>query len=174
MAELTFQQVVQGVKQFNIFPNQLYTLEDIQQDRKFGPVFDEAAKNKAQVEQLTKDLEAANKKATEAVLKVKGDSAKAALESMLKTGFGPKQAEFIKLRFKPEADKEYTEADLKSIIESLKIEYTEMATHFGASPEKAAPSEKGKEKPATEKKSAETQDAGSDDPVAAALKAVQE
>jgi hypothetical protein len=49
-----------------------------------------------------------------------------------------------------------------------------MATHFGAAPEKGPASEKGKEKPATDKEGGEKQESGDDDPVAAAIKSVQE
>lgn len=97
--KMTFEELKAEIKKMNVWPSQLYSLEDIKEDRKFAPVFTEAETLKTQVK--TKDEEIKQLKTSQEELSKKSQqsTAKQRLISLIEKGdikLTDKQKEYVK------------------------------------------------------------------------------
>jgi hypothetical protein len=130
--KITFQDVKNAVKEMNIFPRQLYTVEDLQNDNTFGKIFAENSTLKAETERLTKENETLNNTSKEAIRATEVQKANGVIEKMMSEGFSDKQRTFIKNRFKPETLEKLDENSLKEHLENEKKVFAETAKLFGS------------------------------------------
>ena len=137
--KVTFAEIKSAVKEMNIFPWQLYSEEELKQDRTFGKMDEENGKLKAENERLSKantEMEAASK---DAIRKSEIDTSKGKLDALMGEGFTDKQKSFIKKQFDPERVEDLTDEGLKKFVEEQKTNFAETAKLFGA---KDIPNEK--------------------------------
>ncbi len=129
--EITFRDVVDFIKERNVFPHQLYTAENIKQDKEFGSLYDEISTGKAEVERLEKELEESKKVNTELEGKAKLIIAQEKFDELLPKDLTEKQKAFIVARFTPEQLKDTEEGTIKDYIEGEKKQFAETAKLFG-------------------------------------------
>lgn len=128
----TFAEIKEAVKNMNIYPHQLFSEDDLKDDRTFGRVFEENTKMKADNERLSKantEMEAASKSA---IRKSEIDTSKGKLDVLMGEGFTERQKNFIKRQFDPEKVEDLTDEGLKKFVEEQKTNFAETAKLFGA------------------------------------------
>ncbi len=128
----TFAEIKDAVKNMNIYPHQLFSEDDLKDDRTFGQVFEESTKLKADNERLSKantEMEAASKSA---IRKSEIDTSKGKLDVLMGEGFTDRQKSFIKRQFDPEKVEDLTDEGLKKFVEEQKTNFAETAKLFGA------------------------------------------
>ncbi|HDL00808.1 MAG TPA: hypothetical protein ENH23_01065 [candidate division Zixibacteria bacterium] len=128
---MTFEEVKTALRQMNVHPWQIFTMEDIKNDKVFGKLFDEQnvlSEKYKDLETKYKSLESEN---TEAVKNLNKTKAKDMLDGALKEGFTDKQKTFILKRFRPEDFDEINTQSINKYIENTKKEYAETAKLFG-------------------------------------------
>lgn len=161
---VTFQEVQQFIKERNVFPHQLFNYDDMKNDRQFGKVYDKVSTLEADVERLGKEKSELEETSKSAIRKVEVTEAKGKLDGLLKEGFTDKQKTYIKNKFNPESLEELSEDSLKNFVDSTTKEFSEMAKLFGA---ENLDSESGSG-------DGQGDDSQDDDPVAAAMKKLEE
>lgn len=159
----TFEEVKQFIRDHNVFPRQLFTLDDLKGDREFGPILDTGAKavtEKTALETRIKELE---KGSSDAVRKMEVDAAKGRFEKLIPEGATDKQKAFYLRRFDAAKMEKLDDAALKAHLENEAKEFAEYAKMLGAAAESS---------PSNDKSGEQTNDKSSTDadPVAAALK----
>ena len=127
----TFGEIKQAVKDLNIYPNQLFTEEDIKADRKFGKVYDERDSFKTKAETAEKERDDIKKKSEDAVKANEKATATERLEKMLPDGLTEKQKSFIKRNFNPEKIEDLSDDGLNGFVENAQKEFAEYAKIFG-------------------------------------------
>lgn len=167
---MTFADVQNWVKDHNVFPHQLYTVDSIKDDREFGKVFKELETLTTKNESLTSELEGAHNtvKELEATTKTflkKDQIAEGSkmLDELLKDGYTDKQVGYIKKRFNGDSFEELNEDTLKSFIETQTKEFSEDAKFFGNDSGDSGGSDSGEGSTTID-----------DDPVAKAMKEMEE
>jgi regulator of replication initiation timing len=130
--KITFHDIKNAIKEMNIFPWQLYTVEDLKNDKNFGKIFEENSTLKAETERLTKEFDSLSEKNKEAIRATEVQKAKDTIEKMMSDGFTDKQKTFIKGRFKPEMLEKLDENSLKDHLENEKKVFSETAKLFGS------------------------------------------
>jgi regulator of replication initiation timing len=133
MARLTFEQLKQGIRELNVHPWQIFTLDELKNDKVFGKVFEDNSTLKAENERLSKENENVKTQSKEAVRKTDILESSGKLDELMKEGFTDKQRTFIKGRFDPEKMEDLSEENLKTFIEDEKNEFAETAKLFGGS-----------------------------------------
>lgn len=131
---MTFDEARKTVKDLNIHPAQLYTLDEVRADRVFGPLLAEAEAHKKTIKDLQGEIQ--TRDTTISTLK-KAEIAKGSMDRLSKIlpeGLTEKQRTFITGRFKPEkmAEAELTEDGLKKFVEVAQADYADMAKLFGS------------------------------------------
>lgn len=126
---MTFEEVRKAVRELNIFPWQLFTLEDMKADKNYGKLFVENDSLKTDIEKLKTENKEISQKHTDAVKTANSAQAQERLDAMLKEGVTDKQRKFIKSRFGK--DQDVSEEGIKKFIENSKKEYAETAKLFG-------------------------------------------
>lgn len=156
---ITFQEVKSFVREGAVFPNQLFTLEDLKTDRVFGPMLaaGEAATKKAT--ELETELANTKKQSADSIRATEVAAAKGRFEKLIPEGATDKQKAFYLKRFDPAKLDKLDEAALKSYLDAEAKEYAEHAKLFGV--------EDAAQKP---QPSTKTLEGGEADPVEAALK----
>jgi len=127
---VTFEEVRKAVKEMNIFPMQLFTIEEIKSDRKLAPIFEENEKLKLQVESGKRELEDVKKKSEESIKSSQKTTAKVRLKELLPEGLTKKQTDFIMESFDPETLQDLGDDGLKSYIGEAQKEFTRVAKLF--------------------------------------------
>jgi len=130
--QMTFEEVKQAVRAMNIFPNQLYDVDDLKNDRVFSKVFTEVESLRTSNEKLKAENEDIQNKSKEAIRQLDVTKATKTLDAHLEN-LTDKQKEFIKKRFSPEKQEDLSEDGLKRFVEDSKKEFAETAKLFGAS-----------------------------------------
>lgn len=133
----TFQEVKEFVREHNVFPNQLFTLDDLKNDRVFAPVLAEGEKAKAERDQFKGKAEDLEKKSSEAIRKNAEAEAKSRLEKLIPEGSTDKQKAFYLRRFDPTRLDKLEDADIKAWLDSEAKEYAETVKLLGVSEEPA-------------------------------------
>lgn len=129
--EIKFSDIKQAIKDKNIFPWQLFTEEEMKNDKIFGKVFDENSKFKSENERLTKEGEDLKKNSEEAIRKAQVADASKQLDGLMTEGYTDKQKQFIKNQFDPEVQKDLSDEGLKKFLEKGKKDFSETAKIFG-------------------------------------------
>ena len=128
---VTFQEVQQAIKDMNIMPWQVFSLDDIKQDRNFGKVFEENEQLKKEKEGLEKDLEDTKSKLTESESKSLSTDAKDRFEKMIPEGTTDKQKEFLLKQFDSRKPEKLDDESLKGFLDTSIKDYSDFAKVFG-------------------------------------------
>lgn len=125
----------QAVKERNFFPQQLFELEDMENDKVFGSVF----KEKNELAKKAETLENEFNMFKESTAKEKKEfiklNAKDTLMKTLPEGLTESQKAFITKGFDPDKIESLDEENLKSFVDSSLNEYNEYAKIFGGKTE---------------------------------------
>jgi len=151
--KMTFDEIKSAIRELNVYPWQLFTLEDIKNDRIYGKLFEDNDKLKAENEKLSKEYKEVMDKSKEAIHKLDVSEAQGKLDGFMKD-LTDKQKTFITGRFKPKELENLSDDGLKEFIENSKKEFAETARLFGV--EKAEDLEKGKSNKGEESSSSVT------------------
>ena len=156
---VTFQDVRDFVKERNVFPNQLFTKEDLKNDREFAPMLAEGEAAKEKVVTLTAELEEVKKRAAAHERASQNAVAKEEFVKLIPEGATEKQKAFYLKRFDPSKLEKVDNESLKAYLEAEAKEYAEHAKLFGV-----------EDTGHIETNSASGGDASGENPVDAALK----
>lgn len=137
-APLTFEQVRAAVKSMNIYAWQLFSLEDIKNDKVYGKLFEDNTLLKAENERLDKENKEISSKNKEALRSVDITKAETKVKELLKEGHTDKQVKFILNRFKPETMEDLSDDGLNKFLENTKKEFAETAKLFGVTETQSA------------------------------------
>lgn len=128
---MTFEEIKQAVKDKNIFPAQLYTEDDLKQDRTFGKLFDQIEVVSQQKTEFETQLEAKENEIKKLQKDITLVTANDKLSKSLPDGLTDSQKTFIEKRFKPETMEDVSEENLKSFVDNSLEEFSEYASIFG-------------------------------------------
>ena len=138
--EITFAQVKQFITERNVFPWQLFTEDDLKNDKTFGKIFEEKASLKAENEKLKEAKENLEKQSKDALRKANILDANKKLESMMEKGYTDKQKKYLLKHFDPNAQEDLSEDGLSKYLESGKKSFAEDAKFFGVTEEQSGSS----------------------------------
>lgn len=127
---LTFEEIKTAVRQMNIYPHQLFDMEDIKNDRTFSKVFTDGEILKIENEKLKKEKSEIETKSKEAIRQLDVSSAAAKLNTFMED-LTDKQKKFITKLFKPESIEKLDDDGIKEFVENAKKEFAETARLFG-------------------------------------------
>jgi hypothetical protein len=128
----SFHEIKRAIQELNVYPHQLFSQEDLKNDRTFGPIFDKMAELEVNNESLKTELGKAQEEVKSIGRKSELFDAKEKFEKMVSgDGFTDKQREFIKAKGKIDSLEDLSETGLTGYLESLKNEYAETARLFG-------------------------------------------
>ena len=128
---MTFDEVKKAVRDMNIFPRQLYTLEDIKNDNIFGEIILSNESFKTEIEKLKKDKETLENEKIELFKKEQMSSAKDRLLNIGKEyKVTDKQKTYIDMKFKKGVE-DVSDESLKKFVENTLQEYKDIASLFG-------------------------------------------
>jgi len=141
---ITFQEVRDFIRDHNVFPRQLFTLDDVKNDREFGPLLAELDTAKKQVATLQAEIETVKKNNAEAIRTAEVASARERFEKLIPKGATEKQKQFYVKRFDPSKLEKLDDAALTAYLENETKEFAEHAKLFGVTDteQKSKPSEK--------------------------------
>jgi hypothetical protein len=135
---ISFDEIKQGIKERNVFPNQLFTMDDLKNDRTFGNYitemekqisdlkkqFDETVKNKADIEGKLKDYE----------VKTQRFTAKEKFDKLIsEKQLTDKEKMFVEKNYEQLSD--YSDKGLTDFIEGQQKAYKDYANIFGVKEE---------------------------------------
>lgn len=129
--QMTFEEVRKAVRDLNIRPWQLFTLDDMKEDRNYGKLFTENSTLKSENERLSKENTEIKDKSKEAIHTADVSTSKNRLEKIMEEGYTDKQKKFIVGRFDPESFEDLSDAKLKEYVENGKKEFADTAKLFG-------------------------------------------
>jgi len=133
---MTFNEVKDAVKNMNIRPWQLYTLDEFKEDRNLAKIFEENTNLKAENERLTGENKTIKDTSADAIRKTAIAEAKTNLNKIVKdAGLTERQRNYIDKIFDPEKLEDLSETGLNKFIEESKKDYAETAKLFGAKDE---------------------------------------
>ena len=131
LEKMTFDEVKKAVRDMNIFPRQLYTLEDIKNDNIFGEIILSNESFKTEIEKLKKDKETLENEKIELFKKEQMSSAKDRLLNIGKEyKVTDKQKTYIDMKFKKGVE-DVSDESLKKFVENTLQEYKDIASLFG-------------------------------------------
>ncbi len=145
---VTFDEIKAAVRSMNIFPNQLYTVDDLKNDRVFSAVFTEAESLRNSNTKLKEQNAEIQKKSGEVVHELDVKNATALLDTHMKD-LTEKQKTFITGRFDPKAIEKLDDDGIKAFIENAKKEFAETAKLFGIEKIEIRPGGKEDEEPSS-------------------------
>lgn len=134
----TFEEVKAFVREHNVFPNQLYSLDEMKNDRTYGPMLAEGETAKAKAATLETEKADLMKKSTEAIRKGDESAAKDRFEKLIPQGATPKQKAFYLSRFNPSRLEKLDDAALNTYLEVESKEYADMVKLLGVAEEAPA------------------------------------
>lgn len=129
--EIKMEDVKTFIKDHNVFPRQIFSMDDLKNDREFGPVLKEGIDAKAELDTTKKKLEEVEKASAEAIRKTSEATARTQFEKLIPEGATEKQKAFYKKRFDPSKLEKLDDASLKAHVENEAKEYAEYAKTFG-------------------------------------------
>lgn len=131
---MTFEDVKKAIRDMNIHVSQLYTEDDIKNDRVFSKAFDDVAKaakegmiSKEDHDKKVGTLDEEIKKLTKDVSLA---TAHDKLKKSLPENLTEKQKNFINKKFKPEKMEDLTDEKIKEFVDNSIKEYSEYASLF--------------------------------------------
>ena len=127
---LTFEEVKEAVRSMNIHPWQLYSIDDIKNDRIFSKSFTELESLRNENVTLKKEKGEIEEKSKDAIRQADIVKAKSQLDTHMED-LTDKQKKFIVKRFDPESLEDLSEDGLKKFVEDSKKEFAETAKLFG-------------------------------------------
>lgn len=127
---LTFEEVKEAVRSMNIHPWQLYSIDDIKNDRIFSKSFTELESLRNENVTLKKEKGEIEEKSKEAIRQADVVKAKSQLDTHMED-LTDKQKKFITKRFDPTTMEDLSENGLKKFVEDSKKEFAETAKLFG-------------------------------------------
>lgn len=129
--EVTFDDVKKFVRERNVFPNQLFTLDDLKNDRAFAPILQAGETAKAERDSFKAKADELEKKSGEAIRKNAEAEAKERFEKLIPEGSTDKQKAFYLRRFDPARLEKLDDEALKKHLEAEATEYAETAKILG-------------------------------------------
>lgn len=129
--QMTFEDIKKGIRDLNIRPWQIFTLDDMKEDRNYGKLFSENSTLKSDNERLTNENKEIKDKSKEAIRTADVTSSKGRLDKIMEEGYTDKQKKFIGGRFDPEAFEDLSDDKLKEYVENGKKEFADTAKLFG-------------------------------------------
>jgi len=129
---LTFHEIKDAIKNKNAFPWQLFTVEEMKDDKTFGKIFEQNSILQTDNERLKKENEKIQEDSKDAVRATAISNANLALEDLMQKGFTELQRTFIKSRFKPETLEELDEPGLKDYLENEKKVFSDTVKLLGS------------------------------------------
>lgn len=155
---MTFQEVKDFIRERNVFPNQLFSVDDLKNDRVFGLIIAEGDKAKEKMKTLEGENEDLKKKSADAIRANENAGAKGRFEKLIPEGATERQKAFYLKRFDPARLEKLDDEALKTYLDAEAKEYAEHAKLFGVDDTAQATT------------GVKTTDTGGEDPVDAALK----
>lgn len=155
---MTFQEVKNFIRDNVVYPNQLFTIEDLKNDRVFGATLTAGETAAKRVTELETEVADIKKKSAEAIRATEVAAAKGRFEKLIPEGATEKQKAFYLKRFDPSKLEKLDDDALKTYLDAESKEYAEHAKLFGVE-------DSGQVTPG-----AKTVDVSGEDPVDAALK----
>ena len=131
VVKITFQMVEQGIKEMNIFPWQVFTLDNLKNDKVFGKLFTDNSTLKAENERLAKENTEVKDKSKDAIRKTEIIESNEKLDKLMSEGFTDKQKKFIKDEFNPGNVDDLSDKGIGEYIEKGKKRFAETAKLFG-------------------------------------------
>lgn len=156
----TFAEVKAFIVEHNVFPRQLFTVDDIKNDRDFGPLLAAGETASKKAKDLETELAEVKKQSADALRATEVAASKERFEKLIPKGATEKQKAFYLKRFDPSKHEKLDDAALNAYLEAEAKEYAEHAKLFGV--------EDPAQKPQSSASSASA--GGEADPVDAALK----
>lgn len=154
----TFQEVKDFIRDHAVYPNQLFTIEDLKNDRVFGVTIAAGETAAKKVTELETEVANIKKQSADSVRATEVAAAKGRFEKLIPEGATEKQKAFYLKRFDPSKLEKLDDDALKTYLDAEAKEYAEHAKLFGVDDTaQATPGVK-------------TTDTGGEDPVEAALK----
>lgn len=136
--KMNFEEIKTAIREMNVFPWQLFTIDDFKNDRVFGKLFEDNSKLKAENEKLSKENKEVLDKSKEAIHKLDVSKSEVKLETFMED-LTDKQKTFIKKQFQPDKLEDLSDDGLKKFVEDSKKEFAETAKLFGSGIEKNLP-----------------------------------
>lgn len=148
--EITFSDVKNFVKERNVFPHQLYSLDEMKQDREFSPVIESYETKVSQLEgekeTMKKELDEKSGQLADLESVDLRRKAGETFRELIKDSTD-KQRAYLERRFEKASLEDWSEQGVKEFIEASKAEFAEDAKLFG--------SEKTTEQPTNDESSEE-------------------
>ena len=141
--QVTYDELKKGIRDLNVYPWQIFTLDDLKNDKVFGKLFEDNSTLKAENERLNKENKEVTDKSKESVRLMDITGSKEKIKDILKEGYTEKQVKFIMSRFDPEKMEDLTDQGLNTFIESTKKDFADTAKLFGVT--ESSESSKGDE-----------------------------
>jgi hypothetical protein len=133
---MTFEEIKQAVKSMNIFPNQLFTEDDLKGDNVFGRLFTENEKlktenqeHKTKISEKEEEIKTLNRNISEADAHNKLENILSTFESDNKK-LTDLQKNFINKRFDPKSLEEISDEKITDFVNTSLKEYPEFASIF--------------------------------------------
>lgn len=122
--EITFKDVENFVRERNVFPHQLFKIDDIKNDRELGPSIIAAEKKAADLET---ELANTKKQSADSVRATEVAAAKGRFEKLIPEGATEKQKAFYLKRFDPAKLEKLDDTALNAYLDAEAKEYAEHA-----------------------------------------------
>jgi hypothetical protein len=138
---MTFEEIKSAVKSMNIFPNQLFTVDEIKDDREFGKVFDKVDDFTTKEKDFQKQIEDKDEEIKTLKRSISESGAHLRLENVLSTfetddkKLTDLQKNFINKKFDPKNLEELTDEKITEFVNGALKEYPEYASIFGENKE---------------------------------------
>lgn len=132
---MTFEEIKKAIHDMNIHPWQIFSMDDIKNDREFSKIFTENTTLKIEKDKHEKDYKKLKDESDGAIKKIAIGEASTQLDKLMKEGYTDKQREFIKKRFNPTVLEDLSKENLEKHLEKEKKEFAETAKLFGVAEE---------------------------------------
>lgn len=133
---LTFSDIKKAVQDMNIWPNQLFTEDQIKKDNDFGKIFESNKSLSKQVETLTKEKGVSEETITKLEKQTLAIDAIDRMKKLIPIGATDKQKSFIDKAFKPDNMDDLSDDNLKKFVDDSMNNYKEFASVFNDSENK--------------------------------------
>lgn len=134
---VTFEEIKNAVKSMNIFPNQLFTMDDLKNDREFGKVFDQADSLDSKQKEFDDKLKEKEEEIKKLNRSISESNAHSRLEKIMPTfetddkKLTDLQKIFIQKEFDPKNFDDLSDEKITEFVKSSLDKYPEYASIFG-------------------------------------------
>lgn len=128
---MTFQEVKNFIRDNVVYPNQLFTIEDLKNDRVFGATLTAGETAAKRVTELETEVADIKKKSADSIRATEVAAAKGRFEKLIPEGATEKQKAFYLKRFDPSKLEKLDDDALKTYLDAESKEYAEHAKLFG-------------------------------------------